>query len=173
MSEYTIINTEDIEVGRFHIIKHMIQTNEGSLQPYTYISMRPGVVVIPTIGDRVVMIKQYRLAVDSWEWEFPAGIIDFGEEPEFAAIRELEEETGYKTNKIRSFGYCYSSQGTSNEKIFLYTIECGEKKNVKHDKTEKIECYLMPFDRVNEMIQQNEFHHSMGIAAWYKFIKSE
>ena len=61
--------------------------------------------VVPFVSqDKVLMIKSYRHLVDSVQIEVPSGYIEQGESPEQAAIRELEEETGYKAKRIVPIG---------------------------------------------------------------------
>ena len=63
----------------------------------------PGaVVIIPILPDgKIALIKQFRYAARSEFIELPAGKLDAGEKPEDCALRELEEEIGYKANKIK------------------------------------------------------------------------
>lgn len=61
----------------------------------------PSVVIIPMIDDEnVFVIKQYRKAVDKVLYEFPAGLLESGEDPKEAALRELQEEIKYTADKI-------------------------------------------------------------------------
>lgn len=55
-----------------------------------------GVVVVPLLGRRIVLVGQHRRAVDAWNWELPRGCVD-GDDPRDAAARELAEETGAHT----------------------------------------------------------------------------
>jgi ADP-ribose pyrophosphatase len=81
----------------------------------------PGAVaVIPLLGEDIVLIKQYRRAVDEVIYEIPAGLVKKGEEPQQAALRELREETGYQAHKIRKVSEAYASPGYSTEKIEYY-----------------------------------------------------
>ncbi|WP_318617247.1 NUDIX hydrolase [Sporosarcina sp. YIM B06819] len=82
----------------------------------------PGAVaVIPiTAEGKLVLVEQYRKALERSLIEIPAGKIDLGEEPEITAVRELEEETGYGA---REFSYIQSfatSPGFADEIIHLY-----------------------------------------------------
>ena len=50
--------------------------------------------------DRVLMLWRYRFATDEWGWEIPGGILEKGEEPSVAAVREAEEETGWRPGSV-------------------------------------------------------------------------
>lgn len=80
---------------------------------------RPDAVVIIATdesGERILINKEFRLAVGDWVYNFPAGLIDPGEEPEESAKRELWEETGLELYEIDDFiGKSYSAVGFSNE----------------------------------------------------------
>ena len=57
-------------------------------------------MIVPFVGDKILLSRVFRLAVNKWVYNFPAGLIDEGETVERAAIRELQEETGLKGTKI-------------------------------------------------------------------------
>lgn len=76
------------------------------------------VVIIATdeTGEKILVNKEFRLAVGGWVYNFPAGLIDPGEEPQESAVRELWEETGLELYQIDDFiGTSYSAVGFSNE----------------------------------------------------------
>ena len=76
------------------------------------------VVIIATdeSGEKLLLNKEFRLAVGDWVYNFPAGLIDAGEEPCESAKRELWEETGLELYEIDDFiGASYSAVGFSNE----------------------------------------------------------
>lgn len=76
------------------------------------------VVIIATdeTGEKILVNKEFRLAVGDWVYNFPAGLIDPGEEPRESAKRELWEETGLELYEINDFiGPSYSAVGFSNE----------------------------------------------------------
>ncbi len=61
---------------------------------------RAAVMVLVDERDRVLLMWRHRFVQDRWGWELPGGLIDEGEEPEQAAVRELEEETGYRAGRV-------------------------------------------------------------------------
>jgi len=82
-------------------------------------------VVIPLLKEtgEVILIKQYRVPLNQYVIEFPAGLIEGNEAPGFAGLRELEEETGY-TGKVVSVSPPLStSAGLTSENIYLVIVE--------------------------------------------------
>jgi ADP-ribose pyrophosphatase len=76
------------------------------------------VVIIATdeSGERILLNKEFRMAVGNWVYNFPAGLIDEGENPYESARRELWEETGLELYETDDFiGPSYSAVGFSNE----------------------------------------------------------
>jgi ADP-ribose pyrophosphatase len=83
----------------------------------------PGAAAVVPLDDEgnVVMVRQYRHATGSWLLEVPAGKLDHpGESPEDCALREVEEETGYRAGQLASLGWIWTTPGFTNEKIWLY-----------------------------------------------------
>ena len=85
----------------------------------------PGaVLVVPLLpGDRLVMIRNFRVAVQKELWEFPAGKLESGEPPIQAAGRELEEETGYLATRIERLGDFYTSPGFADELMHVFLAD--------------------------------------------------
>ena len=61
---------------------------------------RAAIMVLLDDRDQVLMLWRHRFVPDRWGWELPGGMVDTGEEPADAAIRELEEETGYRAGNV-------------------------------------------------------------------------
>lgn len=91
----------------------------------------PGAVAIIALTDegRIVMVEQYRKALERAIVEIPAGKLEQGEKPEVCALRELEEETGYECQKIEPLISFYTSPGFADELVHLF-IATGLKKKV-------------------------------------------
>lgn len=77
------------------------------------------VVPVDENGD-AILVRQYRYAAGGWLVEVPAGKLDGGEAPEMCATREVEEETGFKTGRLSSLGWIWTTPGFTNEKIWLF-----------------------------------------------------
>jgi ADP-ribose pyrophosphatase len=84
-----------------------------------------GGVVILAMKDPVtlLLVRQYRYPIGKTVLELPAGKLEKGEDPDIAAKRELEEETGYVAKRWISLGYINTTPGFSDEKLYLYKAE--------------------------------------------------
>ena len=118
----------------------------------------PGAVCcIPILPNgKIALIRQYRYSVRKMMIELPAGKLDKNEAPEDCAIRELEEEIGYKANKITFLTNIHPAIGFANEKMWLYFAEDLEKTNQKLDSDELIEIIPTKLEDALEMVWNGE-----------------
>lgn len=85
------------------------------------VSFGSSVVILPIIEDgRAVFLEQWRASVNSWVLELPAGRVERGESMNEAALRELEEETGYRAGSLEKLASAYVAPGYSDEIIHLF-----------------------------------------------------
>ncbi len=89
---------------------------------------RAAVLVVPLTEEtgRVVLVRQYRVVLDAWVLEFPAGLVDDGESIETAAHRELAEETGYEGEILTVGAPVPTSPGMTDEMVSIVTMRVGE-----------------------------------------------
>ena len=81
----------------------------------------PAVVVIPLEADgRVVLIRQFRAAIDRELWEVPAGSLHEGESADAAAKRECEEEIGRAPHRVQRLGSLYPTPGYCDEEMIFF-----------------------------------------------------
>ncbi len=84
----------------------------------------PAVAVVPVLeNSKIVLVRQYRYAVNAWMWEIPAGLRTSKEPPQRAAKRELREETGFTAKTLKPLGRFFSSPGFCQESIHLYLAQ--------------------------------------------------
>jgi ADP-ribose pyrophosphatase len=96
--------------------------------------------VVPCLpGAKILLIRQYRYAPDSYLWEIPAGILEPGEKPENCAARELTEETGYTAEKIEFLARIHSSPGFSDEVVHLFRADNIRPGTARPDPEEHLE----------------------------------
>ena len=101
-----------------------IRTKKGGESTREIIEHNGGVGIIPIDDEKnVYMVRQYRRGADEVLLEIPAGKLEKGEEPYSCAVRELEEETGFKASKITYLGFFYVSPAYDTEKIHIYLAQ--------------------------------------------------
>ena len=116
----------------------------------------------------LIMVRQYRNALERETIEIPAGGINTGEDMQSAALRELEEETGYKAGKsIRTtVAFC-------NERIDIYLAEDLVKGEQELDEDEYVDIVEYPLDELLAMIDEGKIQDSKTICAllaYYRLI---
>jgi ADP-ribose pyrophosphatase len=86
------------------------------------IAVHPGgaAVVAVKADGKIILVRQFRHPINQSILELPAGKLDKGEDPLVCALRELEEETGYKTENIEKLGIITTSPGFCTEILHLY-----------------------------------------------------
>lgn len=165
---FDTLKSERVNVGRFTVVEDRVRIN-GYEQPYDYLEIGEGVCILPIHDGKVIVQRQYRYPVRSWQWEVPGGFVDTGEEPEEAAVRELKEETGYAVKEIVSLGAFHPSFGSTNEKIHLFVAECGEKGEDAREPGEALTVEEISMETFRELIRSGDFMHGAGLAAWARY----
>lgn len=110
--------------------------------------------------NKIVMIKQFRVPINNYIYELPAGLVDNHENMEHAVSRELKEETGLdliSINKINSMDKLYLSPGMTDESVaFVYCTCDGEVSKEFLEDDEEIETYLLSQEDAKEIVNRNE-----------------
>lgn len=136
-----------------------------------------GVAVIPITEDgSIILVKQYRKAVEKFLLEIPAGKLEINEEPRVTAIRELKEETGYSTDNMEYLMEFYTSPGFTNEKIYLFLATDLVEGEASPDSGEFIEIEKYDIDLLIKMIERGEITDSktiIGINLAKKYLDSK
>jgi len=131
----------------------------------------PGwISVIPlTSNNEVVMVRQYRHGVKKVLLEIPGGIMDKEDSsPEIAARRELAEETGYGTDKLKLIGSLYPQPAIQTNRYHIFLAEDVKKiGGTDFDEGEDIETVIVPLKHIPHMIETGKICHAMVVTAFY------
>jgi len=128
-----------------------------------------GAVVIPVTDEgKLVMVTQFRYPFQTTLLEFPAGKLDVDEDPLDCAVRELEEETGYKAGKVNELGKIYTAPGYCTEILHIYVAQ--ELKKGDHNREEGeygMEIYKFDIAELEAKIMSGEIIDAKTICAVY------
>ena len=140
----------------------------GNHETWDYVEHRLGAAcILPVLPDgRLVMVKQYRHALNRYTIEVPAGSRDsVNEDTLICAKRELEEETGYTSDNIEFLLSLKTTVAFCNESIDVYLAR-DLKSGVQHlDDAENINVLKMELDELLEMIYQGKLQDSKTVSA--------
>ena len=126
----------------------------------------PGGASVLCINDnKVLLIKQFRYPYKEVIYEIPAGKLEKGEDPYNAAMREFEEETGRKTDKLEFLGVIYPTVGYTDEKIYLYLAKDYKTTETHFDKDEFVESIEVSLDEFKEMVKNGNIKDAKTICA--------
>jgi len=138
----------------------------------------PGAVAVVAIteNDEVLMVRQYRKAIERELLEIPAGKLEEGESREVCVERELMEETGYFPNELTYLTSFYTSPGFSNEILHLFIAKNLIKKSRDADFDEYLQAEKVPFEEAINKIRTGEIVDSKtitGLLLAYDQIKGD
>lgn len=146
--------------------KDFIQLPDGKIAEWDFVDHKGAAAVLPVTRDgKIVMVKQYRNALDRITLEIPAGGINPGETPYESAVRELTEETGYRSNKVSHLKDIVSAIGFCNETIYIYLAEELEYVSQNLDEDEFIDVCEYTLEEAMNLILSNRIIDGKTTAA--------
>ncbi len=139
---------------------------DGKVEQYDFIGHNGAAAAIGVLDDdRIVMVKQYRNALDRFTLEIPAGGLNPGEPTIDAAVRELEEETGYRCGKIEKLLTIRTTVAFCNEKIDIYLASELQKTAQHLDEDEFVDVEIHTIEELEGMIYEGTIEDAKTIAA--------
>ena len=133
LMEKTLKSEKKFSGNIFDVYVETVELPNGEISTRDVIKHHGAVVLVPVTKDgEMILVRQYRQSIRDIILELPAGRLEEGEEPEEAAYRELQEETGYIADKLVPFGVFHPAVGYSSEKIHVFLAE-GLEKRVEQD----------------------------------------
>jgi ADP-ribose pyrophosphatase len=127
---------------------------------------RGAVALVPMVGEQhVCLIENHRYSVGKTLLEVPAGTMDPGESPEQTAVRELQEETGYRAGRIRRLRDWYVSPGVMTERMYLFLCEDLETGPAHLEVDERLETVIVPWDQALAMVEDGRIEDAKTMLA--------
>ncbi len=148
--------------------RHPKRKTEGE---FYVVHTRDWVNIIPiTPNYEMILVNQYRFGIKNTSWEIPGGVMDPGEDPVTAGLRELREETGYTSNKARLLGSVRPNPAIQDNTCHIVLAEQAKlTESLEWDEHEEIVTKAVPIQEVYQMVADGEIFHSLVLNALLLF----
>ncbi|MEF9918986.1 MAG: NUDIX hydrolase [Eubacterium sp.] len=152
------ITSKEIYHGRILDLKvDEVELPDGNTSSRELVDHKNGVAVLPVRDSRIIFVRQFRKAIEKVILEIPAGLIETGEFPKEAAIRELKEEIGLRPTDLRLLGDMLPSPGFCTEVTTLFIASQFVVEPKKQDDDEFIEVVEIPIRTVRALYLHGKF----------------
>ena len=157
-----------LETRKFRVEERVEVLPDGSSKTHAIVVHPGAAVVLPLLQDdaqRVLLIRNHRIAAGGPVWELPAGTLEPGETPEHCAARELVEETGHRARHLRPLLSLFSSPGFCDEKLHVFVATGLHRAEQALSEGERIEVHAMPIHEALAMVRDGRIEDAKTIAA--------
>lgn len=146
-------NTE-YETGWYDGGYDLVEQPDGTTKQYYWAALDPAVVIVPSTGDELVMVEQYRPAIGEHCLELPAGLVEDGESFTTAGARELREETGFDPAGISLVEDFWCATGVLRHRRGIVFAEGLEPVEVDRDSNEFLSVTTVPVEEALERARE-------------------
>lgn len=154
----------------------MKKENGGKLT-YQIIEKPNSILVVPLLNSTTILfIKEFMYAIDEYQLDLPGGRIDQGENAIQTANRELQEEVGFRSEKLDYLGTLTISPGYIKQKTEVFLARDLIENRFPGDEEEPLTVVKVPFTDFEKLIDEGKLTESRAIAALYmarRFLEKE
>ena len=150
----------------FDVLRHELEDEQGRAAGTVFTMACPDwVSVVPMTSDgRFVLVRQHRHGVDAMTLEPPGGMVNRGEEPAAAALRELAEETGYAGGALTSLGVCHPNPVLQDNRHHMFLVRGVERVgDPVFDSGEFCEVVVLGRRELERCIERGEISHALAL----------
>ncbi len=127
-------------------------------------------VVALTPELRLILVRQFRFGTDEMSWELPGGMVNPGEDPVAAGMRELREETGYTALDQRRLAWVHPNPAIMNNRChFVLAENALQTHGLEFDQDEELETLTVPAEEALAWARSGRITHSLSVAALMHF----
>jgi ADP-ribose pyrophosphatase len=160
VSDAEKLESERVFKGKvFSVDRDRVKMPNGRTVTVEVVRHARSVVLVPTPEPgKVILVRQYRYAVNAFLWELPAGSVDEGESPEEAARRECHEEIGLLPSTVVRLTALYPTPGYCDEEMVFFRLSGLEKTDEKAavDEDEDIGSKVFELRDARDMVRSGE-----------------
>jgi len=165
-----ILNVETVASSRLFTIESVDLTFSNGVQR-VYERMRPSnreaVMIVPVIGDDLLLIHEYAVGIDSYELGFPKGLIDPGETVFEAANRELMEEVGYGAHQLEFLTKLTMAPSYFSSRMNIVIAKGLYPQSLEGDEPEPLPQTRWPISRMLELLKESDFNEARNVSALF------
>lgn len=157
-----------LQTPYFTVRSDKLRLPDGEIKDTYYVLERPDAAIIFPVTQEgtVPLVRQYRPPLERMELGLPAGLVDTGEDPEAAARRELQEETGCAGGEWQALGTLASSPSLKDNWAYLYLARGVEKVSGQNlDEHERLDVVEVPVGEMRGLVHSGQIVSSSGVAA--------
>ena len=170
--KWKVLSTKYVYENKwFHARADSCELPDGRLiEPYFVVEV-PNFcnMVIVTKEERVILVRQYRYPVDQITYELAGGVIEKGEDPAKAAVREMEEETGYTSDTIEYLSKAAANPALMNNTAYFFLAKNAIKIESQNlDALEDIDVVSFSKEEFIQLLQENKLQHAVQLGAVYE-----
>jgi ADP-ribose pyrophosphatase len=168
--EWERLATEVVgDYGAFSVRRHVMRSpRTGEPHEFHVLDVPSSVKVIPfTVDGRIVLVEQFRPAVQRLSLELPAGLVENGEDCVTAARRELEEETGWCAGEAELIGEIDPDPSIQTNPVRVVVARgCSLNGERDQDEGEDVAVRVVAAGEIDELIRTGAIRHAATISAW-------
>ena len=121
-------------------------------------------VLALTPDDKIILVRQFRYGSKEQSLEPPGGVVERGEDPVVAGLRELQEETGYVGEEPKLLGVVRPNAAILSNRCHVILVRNAQKTaELNFDQHEELVTELYPVRELKEMVRRGEITHSIGL----------
>lgn len=121
-------------------------------------------VLALTSDDKIILVRQFRYGSKEQSLEPPGGVVEKGEDPMVAGLRELQEETGYVGEEPKLLGAVRPNAAILSNRCHVILVRNAQKTaELNFDQHEELVTELYPVKELKEMVRRGEITHSIGL----------
>lgn len=156
-----------VDLGRIRVIRHELAGEPEGAMPWFTLDLADWVVVTAVTRDgRFVLVRQHRQGVNDLTVETAGGILDPGEDPAAAALRELREETGFEAETAEPLGFVHPNAALQGNRCYLFLARDAEPvAGWEPDPSEHTEPVVLAEADLLRALSEGSISHALAVIA--------
>lgn len=170
LAPFVTVAREELLDARVFAVERLRRRSGRTGREHEYFHIAAGSwvnVVALTKAGELVLVRQERHGVEATTLEIPGGMVDEGEDPAEAALRELAEETGYVGRVAEPLGWVHPNPALQSNRCFTFLVRDVEPGPAHPDELEEIEVSTVPLASARELVRRGEITHALVVCALY------